>query len=190
MQNHTDCICLTFLHCVFSNVSSNGPPERMHNHTGCICLTFPHCVFLNVSSILWHRKLHSYIGCIWLTFLHGASSNVSSNCLHEWLYNSHWLILVRFFSTVCFQVFPQIACQRGCIFTLVAFDWLFSTLGFQMCLQIACPTTTKVIIYKILIHHLQGLLSLVYCQFQTEKMKVAERRDKRWKWESLLKTIS
>ena len=33
--------CSAFLHCVFSNVSSNYLPEGMHNHTGCICLIFP-----------------------------------------------------------------------------------------------------------------------------------------------------
>ena len=49
----TLCMChfsLTFLHCVFSNVSSNGVHERMHNYTGCICLPFLHCAFSNVSS--------------------------------------------------------------------------------------------------------------------------------------------
>ena len=29
MQSHTGCIHLTFLHCVFSNVSSNGLPKQM-----------------------------------------------------------------------------------------------------------------------------------------------------------------
>ena len=37
-----------------------------------------------------------------------------------------------------FQVPPQIAFLRGCIATLVAFVWLFSTVGIQMCPQIAC----------------------------------------------------
>ena len=37
--------CLIFLQCAFSNVSSTRLPEIMHNHTGCICLTFLHCVF-------------------------------------------------------------------------------------------------------------------------------------------------
>ena len=49
MQSHIGCICLAFLHCVFSNVSSNGLYRRMHNHIGCICLSFLHCVFSNVS---------------------------------------------------------------------------------------------------------------------------------------------
>ena len=36
--------------CEFSNVASNCISERMHSHTGCICLVFLHCVFSNVSS--------------------------------------------------------------------------------------------------------------------------------------------
>ena len=66
MHKHTGCICLTFLHCVFSNVSSNHLPELMHNHTGCICLTFPQCVFSNVSSIFLPRLVYSRIGSIYL----------------------------------------------------------------------------------------------------------------------------
>ena len=45
---------------------------------------------------------------------------------------------VWFFSTVRFQMCPQMACPRGCIVTLVAFVWLFSTVRFQMCPQIPC----------------------------------------------------
>ena len=37
MQSHTGCICLTFSHCAFSDVSSNDLHVRMHSHTGCIC---------------------------------------------------------------------------------------------------------------------------------------------------------
>ena len=36
MQSHIGCICLIFLHCVFSNVSSNCPLERMHSRIGCM----------------------------------------------------------------------------------------------------------------------------------------------------------
>ena len=52
MQNHIGCICSTFPHCVFSNVSSNCLPERMQSHIGCICSTFLHCAFSNVSCVL------------------------------------------------------------------------------------------------------------------------------------------
>ena len=41
-------------------------------------------------------------------------------------------------TAVCFQMFPQMTCLRGCIFTLVAFIWFLSTVCFQMSLQITC----------------------------------------------------
>ena len=49
------------------------------------------------------------------------------------------------FSTVLFQMFPQITCPKGCIITLVTFIWLFSTdndtdnVCFQMFPQIVYP---------------------------------------------------
>ena len=39
---------------------------------------------------------------------------------------------VCFFSTVGFQMSPQMACPRRCKITLVAFAWLFSTVRFKM----------------------------------------------------------
>ena len=36
-------ICFTFLHCVFSNASSNCLSEKMHTRIDCICLVFLHC---------------------------------------------------------------------------------------------------------------------------------------------------
>ena len=78
-QSHIGCICLAFLHCAFSNVSSNGLHERMHSHIGSIYLAFLHCAFSNASSNGLHQKRHSHIGCICLTFPHCAFSNVSSN---------------------------------------------------------------------------------------------------------------
>ena len=77
------CICLTFLHCVLLNVSSNHLPERMQSHTGYICLTFLHCAFSNVSSNCLHERMQSYTSCIRLNFLYCAFSNVSSNGLPE-----------------------------------------------------------------------------------------------------------
>ena len=47
MHSRIGCICLAFLHCGFSNVSSNGLPERMQNHTGSICSIL--CHFLSFS---------------------------------------------------------------------------------------------------------------------------------------------
>ena len=42
---------------------------------------------------------------------------------------------VWLYSTMNFQVSPQIACLRGCVITLVAFVWLFTKMCFQMSLQ-------------------------------------------------------
>ena len=48
MQSHIGYIYLTFLHCVFSNVSSNPLPVGMQNNIGCIYLTF-HAVHFQMS---------------------------------------------------------------------------------------------------------------------------------------------
>ena len=45
---------------------------------------------------------------------------------------------VRLLSIVCFHMCPQSTCIRRCKVTLVAFVWLFCTVCFQMCPQIAC----------------------------------------------------
>ena len=71
MQSHTGCICLTFHHCVSSNVSSNYLLERMHIRIGCICLSFLRCVSSNVSSNGLPVRMHGHIVvCIYLTFPH------------------------------------------------------------------------------------------------------------------------
>ena len=57
MHNHTGCICLTFLRCVFSNVSSRRLHKRMQNHTGCIYLIFHWQLFhWNFSAWNYHAQ--------------------------------------------------------------------------------------------------------------------------------------
>ena len=41
---------VVLLYCVSSNVFSNCLLEKRHSHTGCMCSTFLHCAFSNVSS--------------------------------------------------------------------------------------------------------------------------------------------
>ena len=123
MQNHTGCICLTFLHYAFSNASSNCLHQRRHSCTGCICLSFPHCALSNVFSKRLHKRMQSHTGCICLTFLHCAFSNVSSNRLPESMQN-HTGCIFLLFSIVYFKMCPQIACPKRCIVTLVTFVWL------------------------------------------------------------------
>ena len=96
MQSHIGCICLIFLHCVFSNVASSCLHQRMHNHIGCICLTFLHCVFSNVSLKHLHKKMHSHTGYISWTCFHCAFSNVSSNGLPERMQNHTDCICLTF----------------------------------------------------------------------------------------------
>ena len=55
---------MTFLHCAFSNVFSNGPREKRHSHIGYICLTFLQCAFSNVSSYGLPEMIHSRTGYI------------------------------------------------------------------------------------------------------------------------------
>ena len=66
MHNHTGCICLTFLRCVFSNVSSNCLPLRTNNHTGCIYLDFLHCAISNVSSNHLPQKMNKHTGSLYV----------------------------------------------------------------------------------------------------------------------------
>ena len=110
IQSHIGCICLTFLHCAFSNCSSNRLPERKQSHTGCICLTFRHCAFSDVSSNGLCERMHNHIVCICLTFLHCVSSNVSSNRLHNRM-QSHigciCLILITLYSFFLISCYTQ-----------------------------------------------------------------------------------
>ena len=77
-------------------------------------------------------------GINWLhlfRFFFCALSNVFWNCLLVRMQNHIGCICC---TTVCFQMFPQIACAIWGIVTLVAFVWLFSTVRYKMCPQIAC----------------------------------------------------
>ena len=105
MHNRTGCICLTFLHCASSYVSSKNFGQSRHSHIGCICLIFLRCAFSNVSSNCLNHSMHIHIGCICLSFLHCEFLNVSSNCLPEkrhicigcicWIFLLHYLCFSR-----------------------------------------------------------------------------------------------
>ena len=96
-------ICLTFLHCVFSNVSSNCLQGKMCGHTGCICWTFPHCEFSNVDSKILDQSRQSHIGCICWTFPHCAFSNASSNYLHEKIHSHTGCICLTLWVFKCWR---------------------------------------------------------------------------------------
>ena len=155
------CISLTFLYCVFSNVSSNGLPDRCivtldafvlgfllcsfsnmsrrHIHTGCICLIFFHCVLSSVSSNCRPQRIQRRTGCICF--------DLSPLCVQKWVlkcdlpreYGITLVAFVWFFSAVCFQVPPQIACLIRCVISLVTF--------------VSCPVIIKGIFAMTNIHH-------------------------------------
>ena len=74
------------------------------------------------------------------------------------------------FSTVRFQMSPQMACPRRSIVTLVAFVWLFSTVRFQMCPQITYPR--RGIVTLVAFVWLNGTFSLFLQDFLTLQPKV------------------
>ena len=118
-------------------VFSNCLPLRMQSHIGCIHLTFLQCVFSDASLTRLPEKIQSHIGCTCLVFLHSGFSNVLSNCLGQRMHN-HTGCIGLFFSTVSFKMLTQRAWIRAGKVTLAAFVWLFSTMCFQMRPQIAC----------------------------------------------------
>ena len=64
MQSRIGCICLAFLHYVFSNESSNCLHQKMHSHICYIFLIFLHCAVSNVSSDHLSARMQNHIGCI------------------------------------------------------------------------------------------------------------------------------
>ena len=131
-QNCIDCICSTFIHCVFSGVYSNSRPQGVQIQTSCIFLNFSTVCFQMSPQITWLR------GCIitqaafaWEEVTLAAFICLFSFCSFEcFLKNRCIVTLVTFVwtvSTVGFQLAPQRTFIIACIVTLAAFVWLFST---------------------------------------------------------------
>ena len=126
MHNHTGCICLSFIHYVFSYDFSKHLGQSMHSHIGCICAAFLYCAFSNESPNGLLERRRSHIDCICLAFLHCAFSNESSNGLPERMHNRTGCICLTFLRCV-FQMLSKIAMLWTSIVTLVAIICLFST---------------------------------------------------------------
>ena len=87
-HTHISCNCLAFFfNSVRSNASLKELLDKVQNGIGCICLIYLHCVFSYVSSNRLSEKMHNYIYYIWLTFTQYVLWNVSSNCMPEWMYD-------------------------------------------------------------------------------------------------------
>ena len=209
-QSRIGCICWTFFHCAFSNVFSKRLPENRHSHTGYICLAFLHCALPDASSNGLPEKMQSYIGCICLTFPHYRLSNVDSKSLdqsrhshidctfdvfsnvlskrlHEKMHNHTGCICLIFLHCVFLNVSSSCFSQRmhthiGC--TCMIF--LHRNLCFSRD-YLPWPPLTKVIIYKILIHH-HKVGNVVPCVLSVSNWK--KWVEDKWKWESFLNIIS
>ena len=90
------------------------------------------------TEILFHIMLNHHFkgGFISYTFLFGWVFK----CVFKWLFWVDWIHRHCWHLTpVCFcQMYPQNVFTRGCIMTLVAFVWLFASVGCQMFPQTAC----------------------------------------------------
>ena len=114
MRNHTDCICLTFLHCVRWKVALNC--QKGIQLVSLLCVRWKWKSTLNQTGIQLVNKpfygppkrIQSHTACICLTFLQCVRDE---KCL--------WIVkLASDWSTR-----PSLACPRGCKVTLIPFVW-------------------------------------------------------------------
>ena len=109
MHIHIGCICLTFLQCELSNVSSKRVHKRLQSHTGCICLSFPHCALSNAFSNCLHERMHNCTACLQMcpqmACIRGCIITLVS-----------WPGFICSTFNVCFQMFPlRMLSHTGCI---------------------------------------------------------------------------
>ena len=133
MHSHIGCICMTFLHCGFWNVSSKRLPEKEAKSHWLHLFNFFHCAFLNVTPNLLPQKRHSHIGYICLTF-----PLWFIKCFLKWPVwedaKSHWLHLFSFFLLCVFTCWlKELGSAQAQ--ALVAFVWLFALCVFKCLLK-------------------------------------------------------
>ena len=127
-------------------------------------------MFLNESSNCMHQKMYNHSGYICLTFLHWVFKNVSSNCLHfsvlfffslrvfkrvlKWpaweddlciILGRPLVLFIWLFSTVHFQITPQIA-RNNLFFKILWLNTLAVSLAFTQ-----CPYQSQTIHKKIIV---------------------------------------
>ena len=98
-----------------------------------------------------NHGMHSHTGRICLFCLH---------CVHK----------------VCFQMFPQFACQRGCIVTLVAYVRLSTIVYHQMRSQTTCLRKCKVLLKRMQSYTCYILLTFFHCAFSNVSSNCLSKR--------------
>ena len=106
MQRHIGSICLTFLHCKFSNVSSKRLHKRMQSHIDCICLTF-----LCLSHQYWFLSIDSF-------------QNVDPSSNDNWYFYCNGWILTKKYSRLRIA-FKKIESETDCWGHLI-FCWVLN----------------------------------------------------------------
>ena len=80
---------------------------------------------------------------------------------------------IFYFSTLRFQMSPQIACMRGCIITQIAFVWLFPAVRFQMSYENTWIFGWKFTLVAFVWHHILVILCrAINCISQPITLKV------------------
>ena len=138
MQIHTGFICWTFLHCVTSNVFSNCLYGCKVTLVFLVYFFSPRCIFMMM--VVWRNFLRETQKSSWFDFCSLVEGSVfscgSSNIQPKKVQNYTNCIFVTFLHCAFSN---QIARMGGCIATLLAFLWLFSTVHHQMFLQCTWP---------------------------------------------------
>ena len=140
-QTYRGHICISFLHCVYSNASSNHPFQRNLNCIGDNCI-FPLCVLSNVSLKHFDERTQMYKYCICLTFPPvWFQMQFQTACLNKFRFTQVTFVCSVFY--VRFQMSVEITCTNWFIATLGAFVWFFSRMLFQMAPQWTWPISSK-----------------------------------------------
>ena len=108
--------------------------------------------------------MQSHIDCICLTFLHCASQMFTERALISTGKVTR-AAFIWLFSSVSFQMCRQMACSlRGYTVTLVAFVWFFSTVRFQMFTERAWVSAGKVTQDAFFCVRYQMVLKMPVCE--------------------------
>ena len=129
-------ICMTFLHCVFSNASSSNLPHWLH-----LCGFFSIvCLQMSPQMGCLRGFKVTLVAFVWLCSTVCFQMFPQIACLRGCIVTL--VAFIRLLSTVCLQMSPQIACPIGYIVALVALVWLFIS-GINCCIHHSCLLQTE-----------------------------------------------
>ena len=164
MQSYIGRICLAWLHCVFSSVSSKYLDQRRYNRIGYIWFSFsPLCIFMCVLKFpVWYDAylhwLHLFVFCplfVSKSLLKVLGPvNENSQSLHLYKCSVFCVLIITLKLYACkdayshrshlFHVSPPCTFKLPFLVEAYAFSWLFSTMCIKTCPQTSFPRGCKV----------------------------------------------